>query len=316
MIVHETIKSIEDLWKFDRELLKKRNNNINIDWGAALPTDKEALDILIKQGENWQNPENPIELNREFLRKTLADIVPFLEYAWGEKYRKDFDFEIVDTGYFLQRINELERKENALFGYGAESKSPPTMGFFPVHARLVMPKNFLIRVPKKFSPKDENYLEFLTSSGNPLEVIEKPWDRTYFEQAFCSQLSNVLFRQLRGEWKEDYVKCMKPVGPDKEERIGRLNKIIAQYSNEQIALKDKNEWAFHVVAEKIRYIWTDHRIREEYCAVDALCQTRMLGQVAFADDIFPVGKNIVVDFFPEYPNTLSKIGGFIHSRRY
>ncbi|HLD36999.1 MAG TPA: hypothetical protein VJA86_00205 [Candidatus Nanoarchaeia archaeon] len=316
MIVHETIKSIEDLWKSDKELLKKQNHGIKIDWDASLPTDKEALDILVKQGENWQNPEKPIELNREFLRKTLAEIIPFLEDVWGEKYRKDFDFEIVSTEYFLQRINELEKKENALFGYGAESESPPTMGFFPIHARLVMPKNFLIRIPKRFSQENESYLKFLTSSGNSFEVIEKPWDKAYFEQAFCSQLSSALFRQLRGEWKEDYVKCMKSVGPDKEERIGRLNKVIAQYSNDQIALKNCNEWGLHVVGDKIRNIWADHRLREDYCAIDALCQTRRLERVALADDVFPQEKSIFVDFFLEHPSNLSKTEKFNYNKRY
>lgn len=287
------IYSPEEIWKFDRTLLGQCG--INLD--SRFPSSEEANAVLSAEGDRWQKPSQPVVISPEYIEQIKKYTMGLLENMWNAKYLETPEIEVVPASRFLERINELEREVNEWFGNGNLCRSPPTMYFFPAHGRLLVPENFVLRIARSSVPTgDANVL------SADYDIKELPWETAFFEEAFCEELCHALFRQLRGEWKRDYVSSMKSAGGIGEAGIRVLNEAVAQYAKENIAMKDKNGWGLFVVADKLRSFWTSREDFLNYLAVKTLADRMPLKSLAMADLLVPAeGNMIYADFLSSHP---------------
>ena len=295
------VKSLEELWSFDKELLKKYNPDLPVDWNAPLPTDEEGYILLIQRQERWKNPSSPLKINKKSLNQIISRSVPFLKSAWqcGLEVLGDIDFEILEQADYMPRIDELQRAVNNKFGYGDEIKSPPAMFLCPTFKKLIMPDEFLVRNPKKNQEDLRGYAESsMNSSDFDVECFR--WDAPFLEEVLNEEISHAVYRQTRGEWGEDYVRTMLAIGPEKEQIISLLNEIIALCIKERIA-QSKPEQGLYVVADRISSIWGNSYARGIYLAIDSFSLSKPLSQIALLDFFSFNHKYVFADFFPEHP---------------
>ena len=288
------IKSFQDVWAGDKELVRLSRPDLTIDWDAAVPDQQSAYSILAAKSRQWQNPAEPFQLSYPSLSNVLDFLIVEVQNTWGDKLRENPNVEILPCEKYLPRINELELETNRKFGYGNLCRSPPTMYQFSSHGILLMPEKYLVRVPKG-SSRDVTSADF--------DVMELDWDRPFFEEVLCEELCHALFRQLRGEWKSDYVKSMKAVGAEGERRIQSINEAAAQYAKENITRNIRHAWGLYVAAEKIAVAWQNRMGMNDYLGIDALLAGRKLAQAVMVDDIDArVRSGISVSFDPRHPS--------------
>jgi hypothetical protein len=296
--INARIKSFPEVWEQDKKLVRLSNPDLKIDWNTQLPNRQDAYSILLAKSQQWKNPVEIFQLNETTLAKVLDFLIPEVENAFGDKLLERPAIEILPRDKYLPRINDLERKTNAQFGYGGLCQSPPTMYHFASHGILLMPEKYLARVPKG-SSRDVTSRNF--------DVIELLWDKPFFEEVLCEELSHVLFRQLRGEWKGDYVRSMKAIGPDGEGQISSINEVIAHRVKENITTNRKNKWGLYVASEKIAIAWQNRSGMNNYLCVDALSQNKTLAQIAMVDQMSVQSQQkIYVKFNTLHPEYISK----------
>jgi hypothetical protein len=228
----------------------------------------------------------------------LDFLVAEIQNIWGEKLGEMPAFEILPCENYLSRINELVREANNRFGYGGLCNPPPTMISFPDHGILIMPEKFIAQKAKR-SSTDATSADF--------DIMEFVWDRPFFEEVLYEELCHALFRQLRGEWKADYVRSMKAVGNDNEQRIRSINESAAQYAKEIITQNIRPIWGLYVAAEKIYIAWQNRLGMNDYLGIDALSANRKLSQVTMVDDINIKDRhNVLVSFDPHHTSYTTK----------
>ena len=292
------IKSFQEVWNDDKELVRLSHPDLKIDWNAQLPNQQDVYSILVMKSQQWQNPPEPFQLNEGSLAEVLDYLIPEVENFFGDRLQERPAIEILPRDKYLPRINELERLTNEQFGYGSLCHSPPTMYHFSSHGILLMPEKYLARSPKG-SSRDVTSADF--------DVIELEWDRPFFEEVLCEELSHVMFRQLRSEWKKGYVRSMKAVGPDRESQVSSINEVIAQYIKENIVRSFRNHWGLYVASEKIAIAWQNRLGMNNYLGVEALSRAKKLAQVAVVDQISVQGpQGVYISFDPLHPNYKSK----------
>jgi hypothetical protein len=116
--------------------------------------------------------------------------------------------------------------------------------------------------------------------------------KAFFEEVFFHELQHVLFRQLRGEWGNDYIKIHKKSDGQVLYPIHKINESIAQICEEQICLTAHPEWSLFVVASKIWPFWLDASERKTYRAIKALSKEYSLPAIAMLDEVSVVVKEI------------------------
>lgn len=292
--INVKVKPFPVVWREDKELVRLSHPNLEIDWNAQLPNQQDVCSILVTKNQQWQNPPEPFQLNEKSLVEVLDSLIPEVENVFGDRLQERPAIEILPKSRYLPRINELERVTNAQFGYGNLCQSPPTMYHLSSHGILLIPERYLVRIPKG-SSRDVTSANF--------DVMELPWDRPFFEEVLCEELSHVIFRQLRGEWREDYVRSMKNLGSEGEAQISSINEVIAQYVKENIARSIRNQWGLYVASEKIAIAWQNRLGMNNYLGVGALLTDRKLAQVAMVDQISVQGEQgVYVSFNSLHPN--------------
>ncbi len=303
--INVRVKTFPEVWENDKKLVRLSHPDLKIDWNAQLPSSKDAYEIFIAKSRQWQNSREPLLLNRKTLKEALDVLIPEIENVFGCKIQDKPIIEILSRDRYLPRINDLERETNVQFGYGGLSQSPPTMYHFSSHGILLIPEKYLVRVPKAYSGG--------INSAN-FDVRELIWDKAFFEEVLCEELSHVIFRQLRKEWRDDYVKSMKAIGPEGEARISSINEIMAQYVKEKIAKTFRNQWGLYVASEKIATTWQDRYGMNNYLGIEALSCDRGLAQVAMVDQILIENQERVdITFDHLHPSNKSKQDRFYNS---
>lgn len=298
-----SVESYGDVWKRDKELLRKSVPNIGINWENTHPTNQDAYCILDTMGKAWESSCELSELDNFSLEKILEWLVTDLENLWKTKFEERPEIEILPTSKYMPRINELEAEINEQFGYGAVSRSPPTIYHFPSHGKILVPQRFLARKPKGRFTYDVTSADF--------DVEELTWNKPFLESVLARNLSTVLFRQLRCEWKSDYVRAMRAVGPYNEQTIRMLGGTIAQYINEVIASGNRPQWSLYVVGDKIG-IWQSHEQMDNYRAIQALSAVRDVSQIAMIDAMNVDGNKVIVDMSRKHPYYSRKAERFLN----
>lgn len=312
MIEIETkVMSMQDIWSRDKQLLRGFDPNLQVDWDAQLPNNQEAFRLLVERGEKFSKPQDPIEVNEPALKAAVEDIKTKIQILWGADFIEEPVVELVESARYLPRITEIERDVNAQFGYGCVLQAPPGMFHSPSFGRIVLPRKFLVRVQGEgdlFASRNDIY-------SKKQRVLEFPWDRAYFESALCEELTHAMFRQLRGEWKKEYVESMKRLGPNKEAKISQFNEVIALHTVEQLALAEKPRWGFYTATDKISLVWGNRYARANYVAVDALVRKIKLAELAMADcfSIESSKTSVLADFYQEHPQNERKMQKFNHA---
>lgn len=302
------VKSMEEMWEFDKELLRKYNSNLNIKWNDTLLNDRDAYELLVLKEKRWTNPSEPIIINDQILSLSLEKLISNISHLWETDFKLP-DIEVLSTDNYLPRIQQLEIEVNKMFGYGSVCQSPPTMYLNPTKGKLLMPKEFLIRVPKNnFELSDSNIM------SADYNIIEKKWDRPFFENALSEEISHAIFRQLRKEWEISYVNVMKTLGPEKERRISRFNEVIVQYVKDLLTKKSYEEWGLYNVTDKIRRVWGNRYARADYLAIDALHTIKSLSQISLLDDVSIDSNSVKINFYFDHLHHTEKEKGFNKSK--
>lgn len=299
MVSQKLVLSFQEVWKTDKELIKLSDPDIKINWKNELPDNRDVYQILFKISEKWKNPKEPFQLSEGYLKENLSTLTSKIENIWKENFKENPEIEILSNDNYLPRIQELERETNAKFGYGNSCRSPPTMFLSVMHGKIILPQNYIVRINKEKG--DDFNTSVLSENFDTKELI---WDKPFFEMVFSKMLANVLFRQIRGEWKQDYVKAMLAVGGESEMAIISLNAILAQCTGEYIAKKFKPTQGIYLAGDKIGTVWQNRAVMGEYRAVESLRGRYNLSQIAMADLLYITPENRVAVVFnrkhPQY----------------
>lgn len=310
-------KTDEELWAEDKELLQLARVDLPIQWQERIPSQRDALLIIGEQSKIWHEPDDPVELDESYVNDLKTKLVENVQEVWKSRFEEIPNIEILTCDDFLPRINELQRENNRRLGYGAEDKLPPVMGNMASHGLILIPKRYFMISLKPIPVFNCTLGDLPYDDPSKFEVKHKPWDRLFFEDALFTGLSYALFRQLRGEWRENFVKTMKSVMPESEAAIQNLNQIFSQRAKEMITRKKRPEWGFHVVCDKIREVWGNASVRQVYRGIDYFMQKGYgLARTAMADSFVPRLINfedyILAPFFDsKHPNYLKKKGRFL-----
>jgi hypothetical protein len=278
------IMDYRDAWTRDKELLRKYVEPVDIDWDMEFPQDEDARSVYLLHCARVKNPHQPIELTTRYLEESVQRLIPEIEQMYSAHFKEIPTVEIVRPDQYLARVNEIERAVNAQFGYGDVSYQIPTIFSSAEHGSIVFPSRFVTA-----------------------DAVEFQWGKAWFEVLLSDALAQMLFRQLRGEWKDDFHTALKQVGPSLGEMIKSHNRTIKQHVLEELALATHPEWAPHVAADKIPMVWQNTDGMETYRAIGALRQVRTFGQIAMADFTTVIEQDIVTaTFIPTHPNNRMK----------
>lgn len=291
-----SIKTPDEVWGKDKILLKSYDFDIEIK-----ETDSPRRSLLdsirgaIEDKKN--NSKTTLKLDNQSINETLSWLMPEVENAWKGKFVEQLEFEVLEKKEYLSRVNELEKEVGQYFGaYPIITYVPPA--YLSAFHGLVL---FPLKYP---------------SDPNPESVVEFEWDIASFQEILSEELSHSLFRQLRGEWKEDYVKAIKSIGPKFQRGLSLLNEVMAIYVKEKLSQKKHPQWALYVLSDKIGKIRQgidSQNVYEEgmyyYIGIDALAEKLSLNQIAMIDDLkVPHGQNkeVLVSFNSRHPYNLEK----------
>lgn len=301
MEIKTDIKSIEDLWKLDKELILRCSPKLAEKLDSNLPTDKQLCQILIERQKYWKNPSEQIDSVTE-VGVLIDPLVALVENIWKAKLEIP-KIEILDPSVYLGRVQQLQTEVNKMFGGGMICRSPPTAYMAASHGKLLLPEKFIARQPR--SRLAGGGVESLASPD--FDVLEFPWDKPHFEEILFGEFCRAMFRQLRGEWQEGYTNTMKKLGGQKELGISQLNEVFMQYSKEQATLNNHPLWGLEVVSERISVVWGNRVSRMKYLGVDALSKKMPLSKVALVDDVSRIrGEYVNVDFYNQHPDYVRK----------
>ena len=301
MEIKTDIKSIEDLWKLDKELILKCSPNLVEKLDSNIPTDKQLYQVLIERQKYWKNPSEQIDSVTE-VGVLISPLTVLVENIWKAKLEIP-KIEILDSSVYLGRVQQVQAEVNEMLGGGMICQSPPTAYMAASHGKLLLPEKFIVR-----QPKGEVVGRSVESLASPdFDIFEFPWDKPHFEEILFGEFCRAMFRQLRGEWQEGYINAMKKLGVQNEVGISQLNEVFMQYSKEQAALNSRPRWGLEVVSERIDVVWGNRFSRMKYLGVDALSKKMPLSKIALVDDVSRIREGYVnVDFHNQHPDYVRK----------
>ena len=298
------VKSLNDIWKVDKKLLAGCETKVGGALDYNFPTEKLLYSFMLKRTELFVDPPNPIELTSQIVGENAEKRIVEIENTWKAKFKEKPRIEVHGSVKYLMRISELEDETNARAGYGPKCLAPPTFFYSACHNILLLPNNFLARQQRvKNSP---GALETSVYQDNWV-TSEFLWNSPYFEIILTDALAKALFRELRGEQKEGYVDMARTSGINTSEII-KLNEALALYTTQQLALNQHPEWGFHVMTDKIIFVWGNSHRRANFLGVDSLSDKKTLAQIAMLDVLKADEKASIVyyDFFTSHPRFKEK----------
>ena len=127
----------------------------------------------------------------------------------------------------------------------------------------------------------------------------------FLEQVLCEELIHILFRQLRGEFREGYVQCMRAIGTESRINISTLNEAIAQHVKELNVFANRPDWGIYVASDLVAKM----QRREDqiaYRTVMALTKNLDIAQISMADEIDSGGGYASIAFDERHPNHAAK----------
>jgi hypothetical protein len=253
------------------------------------------------------NPDEPMQLGSTELNGAVERLKPMIEQVWGRKMWEMPKVEIVAPENILEQINYHEDLSNKMFGYGGLSKVPRTVYLDEPQKVLVLP-SACVFTKIRGTQQEVSFSDPGTFSD--LEVVTAPWDRLYFERILAEMMSNVIARQARNEWGDDYVRSMKAVGPNAELRIYEIVVTCARIANERLCVQYP-QLGFYVGADAMKAIWMDAWAQRVYIGLDALSQSKTLARAVMIDQLgFTDTSGIFIAFDRGHPFYFEKSHAF------
>lgn len=287
------MKTFEDMWRIDKKIIQTHLPDIPIDPNQAFPTNKDATAIIVKRQERWEAPLQPFVLNRNSLNEVVEELVPAIEKLWKASFTERPNIEILPPLDYGSRYNEFLNLQSEQTGIPTQLGFTPSMGLLPSYGKIFVPQQFVAR---KAPPGDIDLL-----STTYLE-ISMPWDKDFFEATLCGILASALFRQLRHEWKDEYLACLQQSDPQFQMWSSRLNEALAQYTKESLAF-DKPSWQTHTLADQVMMIWSDRLKRASYLGVVSSTTVYSPRQMAMPDILIADKNGVYIGFDPNHPHT-------------
>lgn len=294
------LNSPEKIWEKDKKLLSKKYGSLPIDWQGSLPTTHEDKIVRELVAALWINPDSLAELTKEFVDKCVEENINLIETKWNQKFNEKPIVEVIPPDNYLSRVQQLNKELGDLVNYPLHIKSPPSMAHLPYFRTILIPERF----PFRIVPDGQDILDM---KQLPISVHYFPWNNNFFNLALTEELSHSLFRQVRGEWGEDYIKILKKVGLETMGFSVETNENIAQITREQITKTEKPEWGLYTVLEKFNLAWRSERNLALYSALQALTRAKSIRQASLIDSIGTNGEDYVsYDFDKNHPYYESK----------
>ena len=287
---HCRYKTIEEIWREDKKMLLRS--------GFVLPgTDntvflsEEEYDAIVSAADPT-NADASCIVTQDHIDALVAETVPHIEAIFGDFFSTRPTLNLFSSSdyaaHYRWRSEDLARR------LGGQLVSPgilPPVTSFP-HASTI---SICDKIP------------LLDEEGNVIRYV--PWSRPRLEYALITGISNMLFHQLRGEWKEGYVRSCAALSQDDLDLILYIRGAIVHHTSEALALSTNPSWAIHHVDNKLDTVYADSTARFVYAAVGAFTAGRTLAQIAMADIISMEGS-------PETDVSVELSASFLHDHPY
>lgn len=248
--------------------------------------------ILNARNQQWLQPPSPISVDETVLRNLTTDLCLEIEELFGANFAEEPSIKVVEPDEFLPTLNASELKTSHEVGdQPFQLTAPPSMFTDQVGNQVIMPRKYLLRVRSDFAA--------------PEEIRELEWDQPFLEEILCEELTHILFRQLRGEFREGYVHCMRAIGTTSRSRISVVNEAVAQHIKELNVFAHRPQWGIYVASDLLAKM----QRREDqiaYRAVAALSKNFTIAQISMADEIDSRGGNVHIAFDEHHPNHAAK----------
>lgn len=294
--VEVDLKTPEDILKRGIQLLDLYPGISIEPKGGPVETQVTQIESTIREivQKRIEGLETRLNVTYSILDKTLSWLIPEIEQTWQIEFMEQPAIGILNLPEYLLRMNQLEQDVGQHFGKCSFMTFPPYAYISPYRGLILFP----LEIPLGFSERC---------------TVGTGWDIAHFQEVLCGILSQALFRQVRREWRSDYVTAIKSFQSEFL-RTHLLNDIIAQYVKEEIALKHP-EWALYAFLDQVGVVWRGEQMQmsgenriQEYAAIDALKNRTNIYRTAMVDDIeVLVGqKKVVASFNPHHPYNLMK----------
>ena len=267
VILNAKLPSISEVWADDKGLLAKGHTNLVIDWKSSIPSNEDAVKIILQRQTNLMHP-NSNDADLPSIDDITSSLIGEVERIIGAKFTEYPTVELVAADTALKRVNEILLDASRKVGFGGEAlQYPRSMDFFPGNGTILVSDRYIM------VDKGER-------GRKPTEVHFK-WDSNYLKFRLFESLTYALLRQLRGEWKEEYIKLATLTR--KPYLMGNkfVNDAVSQLATE-LAVERVPEWGVYAVGEKIDVFWGNRNVMPFYRVAKALSQ-KTLGQIAMAD---------------------------------
>jgi len=272
--------SFEDIWAQDKILVNCEKNPGILDKESNLPDNRQIFNLLFAMQERTLHPAQPIELDQDKLESVAKELGEIIQKVWGIEYVQKPAIELRTPEDYLPRINEIEKKVYSHFNQEESLlRSPPAMYCSPPEGVIVAPSKYLLVHSKDQS---ESMRTEYTHLDLPKKVEEITWDRPLLEEILTEELTHVLFRQIRGEWKDGYYVTSKKINEVTHNNIRQWNEIMAQLTKEKIALSEKPDWKLYTAAHRVPLVWANRYSRSKYVAARTLYDHPFV-EIAVAD---------------------------------
>ncbi len=277
VVVSVPTKSLHDMWGVDKELIRSGLNHLGLSLDGNLPTNDAALAIVAEHQGKWEKPPAPVTLSPDYLEDRLAVLVPLVEKAAGTSFDEAPTIDVLSLTEYLPRINEISKMLDDLVGMPSkEMLSAPGSLFSPYTNTIIVPSTFIVRYSPDFGHNDVHQ-----------GVRERafPWDADHFDYVLVSQLARGLYRQVRGESGEGYVKAMRTLGPIHSKATSFVNSVFEQRVSEKVA-SDLPSITRAVLCDKMLTVWSSQLHQRAYLAIHTLEDHKPLYAIVCADFIF------------------------------
>ena len=309
--IKASFKQPRELWQMDCERMKAFDPD---SFGRIYESgpDQIALEINKRTAYAWQdNP--PLPLGRDSVMADVFDaaIISF-EGAVGQKFPNLPKVEVARVSDYLTRLNKLGdvvSKQLSLEG-AAQLKSPPELEVFPSSGLIVIPDEFPMRIA-------DDSLVLPEDLGVECPVRYMPWNREYLQHVLRGSMIGAIFRQLRGEWGDGFVKAYKDTGNEQFKLFSDMRHAYEIFVGEIINENGDKSGSLFTLFAKFQNIYPfHHRMRMvDYAGLEALSGKKTPDQMAMAD-LFDLSAPGYVNTWisPDHPNHVAKQNRFFEER--
>jgi len=287
----------EAIWAEDKRVLKESFPYVPIDWENDLPSEEDRRVLQIARNEFCQDTKRTADLDWFSIEGMLDDCIIEVCEEWGMDLQQDPEIKIMNRGNYHNRIAQLEAAEVKLVGKPIEIREQSQIHFSPLFGKIVVPETHMLVKEEKYDPK----------RSTAVEIFEETlWDLDTLRYHLCRTLSDVMFRQLRGEWGHGYQHMRQNLDEYQEDSIRLLKDAITTYVCDGLAIA-RPVLALNVIADKQILFSANRTTLQFYQAVCAYAPNARLIDIAMPDMLLAMPDGSVqTTFYRTHPYHVKK----------